>query len=326
MKDNSALPLVSIITINYNFADATREMLDSVLKISYRNVEVIVVDNGSVEPGFDKLAADYPDFHFVKSGKNLGFAGGNNLGYRYSSGKYILFINNDAVLTEGCLEKLVSELENDPKLGVVSPIILNTKKSETDPDIIQYAGTTPVNRITGRNITIGEGELFKSTLPKNRVTAYAHGCAMMSPRRVIEKAGLIPEPYFLYYEELDWCERMREAGFEIGLVPEAKVYHHESLSVGNDSPTKTYFINRSRILFMRRNSSFMQLLGFVIFLMCFTIPKNTLTFVLRGQNENAKALWRAAFWNLKDAFRPPLKTTTPLPDFDKKKVPFEAAP
>ena len=312
------LPLVSIITINYNFADATREMLDSVLNISYPNVEVIVIDNGSTKPGFDKLAADYPNFHFYETNENLGFAGGNNFGYKKSTGDFILFLNNDAALTEGCLDKLVFELQSNPKLGIVSPMIFNTKKLASAPDVIQFAGTTRVSPITGRNKTIGEGELYNQSFADNRTTAYAHGCAMMAPRQVIEKAGMIPEPFFLYYEELDWCERVRDAGFEIGLVPEAKVYHHESLTIGADSPLKTYYINRARILFMRRNSPTLALFGFFLFLMCFTIPKNSLTFVLKGQFDNLKAFWRAVTWNVKDVFETNSPTTTPLHNFEKK--------
>lgn len=313
------LPLVSIITINYNFADATREMLDSVKKISYPNIEVIVIDNGSVKPGFDDLSKDYPDFDFYKTGKNLGFAGGNNFGYKKSTGEYILYFNNDASITEGCLEKLIAEFQRNPKLGVVSPIILNTKEKSSDPDVIQYAGTTHVSPITGRNHTIGESQLLSSDYLKNRGTAYAHGCAMMVPRTVIEKAGMIPEPFFLYYEELDWCERIKDAGFEVGLVPEARVFHHESLTIGVDSPLKTHYINRSRILFMRRNSTLLQLTGFVLFLLFFTIPKNSLTFVARGKFDNLKAFWKAVTWNLKDALKTTSPTTSPLQNFDNNR-------
>jgi len=304
-------PLVSIISINYNYADATTEMLDSVVENSYPNLEVIVVDNASTKPGFDELPKKYPyeNFQFVKSETNLGFAGGNNFGYQYASGDYTIFLNNDAVLTDGCLEKMVETLESNPKLGLVSPIILNTKKVSSDPDIVQYAGTTPVHRVTGRNKTIGENEpLANKHLVKE--TAYAHGCAMMAPRSVIEKAGLIPEVFFLYYEELDWCERIKDAGFEIGLVPEARVYHHESLTIGQDSPLKTYYINRSRTLFMRRNSSTFQFLGCFLFMLFFTIPKNSIKFALKLQWANFKAYWNAIIWNVKDSFKSNQPTTT----------------
>ncbi len=305
------LPLVSIISINYNYADATTEMLDSVVSNSYPNLEVIVVDNASTKPGFDQLLKKYPfsNFQFVKSETNLGFAGGNNFGYQYASGDYIIFLNNDAVLTDGCLENMVAALESNAKLGLVSPIILNTKENSAAPDIVQYAGTTPVHRVTGRNSTVGENEPLSEKHLKTE-TAYAHGCAMMAPRSVIEKAGLIPEVFFLYYEELDWCERIKDADFEIGLVPESRVYHHESLTIGQDSPLKTYYINRSRTLFMRRNSTTIQFLGCFLFMLFFTIPKNSLKFALKLQWANFKAYWNAIIWNVKDSFKSNQPATT----------------
>ncbi len=298
------LPFVSIISINYNQAQATTEMLDSVVENSYPNLEVIVVDNASPNSGFEALPKKYPlpNFKFVESKTNLGFAGGNNFGFQYAKGEYIFYLNNDAILTEGCIELLVERLQSNPKLGVVSPIMLDTKLKDSDPDIIQYAGTTPVSPITGRNETLGEGdELSEKYIQSN--TAYAHGGAMMVPRSVIEKAGLIPEMYFLFYEELDWCERIREAGFEIGLVPEARVYHYMSLSMGKESPIKTYYINRSRTLFMRRNSKRVQFLGFLFFMTFFTVPKNSLKFILKRQWANLRAYWNAINWNIKDSFK-----------------------
>lgn len=302
------LPLVSIISINYNYADATREMLDSAKANSYPNLEVIVVDNASTKSGFEKLPSLYPNFTFVKSENNLGFAGGNNYGASFAKGEYLFFLNNDAVITDGCLEKLVAVMQSDDSIGVVSPIIFNTKEKESDPDVVQYAGTTRVNPFSGRNKTIGEGDTFAERHIKTE-TAYAHGCAMMVSRNTVEKAGLIPEMFFLYYEELDWCQRIMDAGLKVKLVPDAHVYHHESLTIGADSPLKTYYINRSRILFMRRNSATLQLLGFFFFLIFFTIPKNSLKFILKGQWANLKAFWRAVGWNFKDMLSPSSKST-----------------
>ena len=309
--EKTKFPKVSIISINYNQAQATTEMLDSVVENSYPNLEVIVVDNASPNSGFEALPKKYPlpNFKFVESKINLGFAGGNNFGFQFADGDFILYLNNDAILTVGCIEKLVATLQANPKLGVVSPIILDTKIKDSDPDIIQFAGTTTVNSITGRNATFGEGEELSKQYIQTE-TAYAHGGAMMVPRTVIEKAGLIPEMYFLFYEELDWCERIKEAGFEVALVPEARVYHYMSLSMGKESPIKTYYINRSRTLFMRRNSKEIQFLGFLFFMTFFTVPKNSFKFIFKRQWANLKAYWNALIWNFKDSFFSNQPTTT----------------
>jgi GT2 family glycosyltransferase len=118
----------------------------------------------------------------------------------------------------------------------------------------------------------------------------------------MEKVGLMFEDFFLYYEELDWCERIRKAGFEIYIEPKARIYHKESATVGASSTLKTYYINRNRIYFMRRNYSGLGFVAFVLFLIFIAVPKNVLTFILRGSFDHAQVFIKAIFWNIKDWF------------------------
>ena len=293
-------PLISLITVNYNGLDLTVELLNSIRKLTYSNLETFVVDNASRENPQTFLAQHYPEVHFIRSEQNLGFAGGNNLAVRQAKGDYLFFVNNDAEITEGCLNRLISLFEHHPKAGMVSPMIcyFNESKS-TEFDLIQYAGITQVNSWTARNTTVGEKELDKGQFPKPEQTAYGHGAAMMIRREVIEKIGFMFEDFFLYYEELDWCERIRGAGFEIWVEPRAKIYHKESATVGTMSTMKTYYLNRNRIYFMRRNFKGLSFIGFSLFLTFVTIPKNILQFLLRGQFDHAKAFLKAIFWNIK---------------------------
>jgi GT2 family glycosyltransferase len=292
-------PLISIISINYNSLEVTCEMLDSVRVNSYKNVEVIVVDNASKECPKEFLNANYPEAKVIRSEDNLGFAGGNNIGIRESNGEYLFFLNNDAVLTNGALEKMLALFESNPKLGIVSPKICYFKSDvASDEDLIQYAGTTMVHPVTARNQTIGEKELDKNQYTTAKETAYAHGCAMLVKEEVLTTVGLMPEDFFLYYEELDWCEQIRKAGYDIYVEPNATVYHKESYSVQKISALKTYYINRNRILFMRRHRSTTELAGFYFFLTFFTIPKNALTLLLKRDFVNFKAFFRAIKWHL----------------------------
>ena len=292
-------PLISIISINYNSLDVTCEMIESVRDNSYKNVEVIVVDNASEECPKAFLNTNYPEVKVIVSAKNLGFAGGNNLGIQESKGEYLFFLNNDAVLTNGALEKMVALFETNPKLGVVSPKICYFKSDTAiKEDLIQYAGTTMVHPVTARNQTIGEKELDKNQYTVAKQTAYAHGCAMLVKEEVLTRVGMMPEAFFLYYEELDWCEQIRKADYEIYVEPNAKVYHKESYSVQKISALKTYYINRNRILFMRRHRSKKELLGFYFFLTFFTIPKNALTLLLKRDFINLKAFFKAINWHL----------------------------
>ena len=290
---------ISIITVNYNQLALSCALLDSIRKVNYSNCEVWLVDNASRENPEAHLKAHYPEVNVIVSPDNLGFAGGNNLAVQKCTGDYLFFINNDAELTEGCLEKLLHLFEKNNNLGIVSPLICYYPSEETNfKDIIQYAGTTPVSNFTARNKTLSEGELFTQQFDKASSTAYTHGAAMMISRQALQDVGMMYEDFFLYYEELDWCEQIRKAGYEIMIEPRTYIYHKESVSVGKASPLKTYYINRNRILFMRRNRSLLQVAVFSLFLLFFTIPKNMLTHIFKGEWEHVKAFSKAIWWNI----------------------------
>lgn len=297
--------LVSLITVNFNQTHATCALLDSIRRQDYQNLEIFVVDNGSRENPAAIFEANYPEVNFIRSEENLGFAGGNNLALKFAKGDYLFFVNNDAELTEGCIERLLELFEKVSNLGIVSPLICyfssveGTGSYENDKkgDIVQYAGMTRVNPLTGRNRTIGNREMDTGQFTEPRPTAYAHGAAMMAPRKVLEKVGPMDEGFFLYYEELDWCERIRRAGFSVWVEPRARVYHKESLTVKKLGALKTYYLNRNRVWFMRRNYGGWQVAIFYVFLFLVTIPKNTLLFLVRGETENLKAFLRGIWRN-----------------------------
>jgi len=146
-------PLVSIITINYDQSRITCELLNSLKGITYPEVEIIVVDNASPtdDPGIIKDS--FPEIVFIPSEKNLGFAGGNNLGIRVAKGKYILLLNNDTEVDPGFIEPLVAKLESDPLIGAVSPKI----RFHHTPDTIQFAGYSPLTLIRSVAMAGGTG-------------------------------------------------------------------------------------------------------------------------------------------------------------------------
>lgn len=290
-------PLVSIITVNYNQLALTKEMLTSLRQQDYSNYEIILVDNASKVNPERAIQAEFPEVKFIRSDENLGFAGGNNLGIKECNGEYLFFVNNDTELTQDLIQELVNCFDQIPKLGVVSPLICYFSEPG-EPEIIQYAGTTPVNPYTARNSTLGNGELNQGQFRALDETPYAHGAAMMIPRKVIEEVGMMPEAFFLYYEELDWCEQIRNAGYKIFVQPNVKIYHKESAAVGPQSPLKTYYINRNRILFMRRNKSTIQFWIFSLFFLFITFPRWVLTFALKRQWHHLSVFIDAIRWNL----------------------------
>ncbi|MBI9062285.1 MAG: glycosyltransferase family 2 protein [Marinilabiliaceae bacterium] len=286
--------LVSIITINYKQAGMTNELLRSLESLVGPLPEIIIVDNNSGEDDVHQLDLHYSNVKLIQSDKNLGFAGGNNLGIKAASGKYILLLNNDTLVPPDFLKPLVDLLECDTSIGAVSPLITYTER----PGVIQYAGFTHLNPFTLRMKAIGHGELDTGQFKTVRETPFAHGCAMILPARIIQEVGLMEEKYFLYYEEHDWSRRIRKAGYKICFQPQSKVYHKESISTGKNSTLKTYFINRNRLLFMQRNYNFVTQIVALFYLLCVSIPKNTLHFLITRQNDHLSAYWDALIWNL----------------------------
>ncbi len=287
-------PRISIITINYNQASVTCELLNSLRRVSYPDVEAIVVDNHSTDNPEETIKTKYPEVKFVRSAQNLGFAGGNNLGLRMATGKYLLFLNNDTEVDPGFLQPMVELFEANPKAGAASPKILYFNSD----GVIQYAGSTNINPFTGRNRRHGYLEKDAGQHDVLRKTDLAHGAAMMVPRKVVDRVGAMPEFFFLYYEEVDWCETIKRVGYDIYYVPDSRIFHKESMSVGKKSTLKTYYMTRNRLLFMRRNTSGLKKLSWMIFFTLVSLPKNVLVYVLRRDVKNGIAFWKGLVWNI----------------------------
>lgn len=240
---------ISIITINYNGQNDTCALIETIPNND--KLEVIVVDNASKnqETEVDTISKKYPHVKVIKSEKNLGFAGGNNLGIKAAQGKYLFFINNDTVFKDFNIQALIDRLESSPTIGVVCPKI----RFAWGNNPIQFTGYTPLSKIAVRNQSIGFGEEDQGQYDTHHPTPYAHGAAMLIKREAIEKTGLMPECYFLYYEELDWSMMFTRAGYQIWYEPQCTIYHKESQSTGQNSPLRTYYIVRNRLLLVKRN-------------------------------------------------------------------------
>jgi GT2 family glycosyltransferase len=288
-------PLVSVITINYNQLPYTLELLESLRHTNYPNIEVIVVDNASRENPQAALNKKFPEVKVIVSKKNLGFAGGNNLGIKAARGKYLFFLNNDTEVDKNTFRPLVNLFETRPDAGIASPKILYYNSG----NVIQYVGCSRINPYTGRNKREGFKEKDRGQFDTLRTTDLAHGAAMMVPKSVIDKVGVMPELFFLYYEELDWCESIKNHGFNIYVVPESKIYHKESMSIGKNSTLKTYYMTRNRLLFMRRHTRGMIKLSWILFFIFFSIPKNSFSFMINSETDHLKAFWRGFLWNIR---------------------------
>lgn len=275
---------LSIITVNYNGIEDTCQMINSLKQYLTLSYEIIVVDNASSINEASLIKREFPDIKCIRSNKNLGFAGGNNLGMSEAKGKYILLLNNDTYIKDDSLSNLVTFLNLNPTVGAASP-----KIKFADSNIIQFAGYTPLSKITLRNKLIGFGEEDQDQYNKACRSPFLHGAAMILRREVIKQAGLMPEIYFLYYEELDWCEQIKKYKFELWYEPQAEIYHKESRSVGQVSPLRCFYLTRNRLLFAWRNrKGFFRFLA-LTYQFLIANPIHIFIYIIRGRLDLSKA-------------------------------------
>jgi len=244
-------PRVAIVIVNYNSTEDTIECLQSLKNISYDNAEIIVVDNGSNHDSVEKLQNFNNGFSLLTTETNLGFAGGNNIGIRYAidhKAGYVLLLNNDTVVGSDFIEPLLDTVLNSNKAGVVGGKIFYYD----DPERIWYAGGS-LNCFSGRTKHIGKNKTDTGKYDKTREVSFITGCLMLIPREVIENVGMMDEKYFLYFEDADWCYRIRKAGYRLIYSPLARIYHKESATTQKLNNVKAYYYYRNIHYFAKKN-------------------------------------------------------------------------
>ena len=247
-----------------------------------------MVDNASKQDEASTISEKYPHVKVIRSNQNLGFAGGNNLGIKEAKGKYILLINNDTYFKDFNIDALIERLESSDKIAIICPKL----RFAWGNNPIQFAGYTPLTNVTIRNQAIGFGEEDKGQYDIAHPTPYAHGAAMLIKREAIEKVGLMPECFFLYYEEIDWSMRFTRAGYEIWYDPACTVYHKESQTTGQNSPLRTYYVTRNRLLLVKRNYIGINKYLSYIYLIGIVAPRDIIKFTLQGRFDLIKAVYR----------------------------------
>ncbi|WKZ32485.1 MAG: glycosyltransferase family 2 protein [Thermodesulfobacteriota bacterium] len=223
-------PKVSIIVLNWNGYKDTAECVQSLKKAAYPDLEIIVVDNGSVDGSLNALKRRFPSgIRFIGTGKNLGFAGGCNAGIRQAlqdGADYVLLLNNDTVVAPDFVKELVAAAEVEPRAGILcSKVYFHDR-----PDVVWYSGAY-FNSLLGWGRHLG----FNRKDPGGSgamETGRPTGCAMMVTRELCERTGLFDEDYFCYAEDLDWGMRAKKSGFKVLYVPSSKVWHKVSASSG----------------------------------------------------------------------------------------------
>ncbi len=235
---------VAIIILNYKLKNQVLECIKSLRESTYKNFSIFVVDNNSGD-SLEVEIGQKQEICFIQTGKNLGYAGGNNAGIKKAlseNADYILILNPDTIVEPNTIVELVAGIEKY-KAGIVCPkIFFGNSKT------IWFAGKTlDLKNVLGNHKGVNEEDLgqYDQDEEINDIT----GAAMMVRAQVFENIGLFDERYFLYYEESDFSYRAKKAGFKLMYIYKAKVFHKNAQATGLGSPLQDYFITRNRLLF-----------------------------------------------------------------------------
>jgi GT2 family glycosyltransferase len=233
-------PLISVVVLNWNGTPFVEQCLASVIAQTYTPLEIIVVDNASSDGSIDLVTKTSPRAKMIINEKNLGFAGGNNVGIRASRGRYIMILNNDTRLDTNCVDELKRSIEKNERYGACASKIL----LETEKNLIDSAGI--VVGLDG--LSIGRGRLeVGDRYDEETEIFFASGCACLLRREMLEDIGLYDEDFFAYAEDTDMGWRARLAGWKCIYSPGAIVYHLHSASSGAYSHLKAFLVERNRI-------------------------------------------------------------------------------
>jgi GT2 family glycosyltransferase len=241
--------MIGVLIVTWNRKTDLLDCVRSVLRSDRSDLSIYVVDNASTDGTSEAVASEFPQVSLIRSEENLGFAGGNNLGLSrmLQDGVDAAFLlNDDAVIAEDMLSTLTDAGFDDPGVGVLAPKIL----FHSDPGMIWSAGGS-VDTRTGIATQRFHLEPDDGRADDPVEIEYAVGCAMLVKTDAIRKAGLMDTDYFMYYEEADWCRRIRVAGFRILYVPRSRVRHKVGMN-RDTSGHAVYYFARNRLLYLRR--------------------------------------------------------------------------
>lgn len=242
-------PRVCIVILHLDNQTALLACLKSCQMIQYSNYGIIVIENGSPTPLDPDKAKGWGGKAptVLRSALNVGFAGGNNLGIRAAMARgadYVLLLNDDTEVAPGFLAALVETGERSPRCGALGPKIYYFDH----PTRLWFAGGGFDPR-TCQVVAPRAGELDDGTETALIPTDWLTGCCLLMKRQALERAGLLDERFFLYWEDVDWCLRLRTHGLQSVVEPSARIWHKISMSTGGtDSSLKAYHKTRSHLL------------------------------------------------------------------------------
>ncbi|WP_214041230.1 glycosyltransferase family 2 protein [Methanoculleus sp.] len=263
---NDRFPLVYVVVLNYNNLRDTVETIRSVLELQYGNFKVLLVENSTDHAVIDAIRVQFPDIEILETGRNLGYAGGNNAGILHAMEQepdYIFVLNNDVSVEPGALATLVHELETHRDCAACQPLVMYSE----NPDAIWSAGTEMYLGYPRLYLKNGSRSAEQPAKPPFGLV----GCALLFRASALRDIGLFDESLFLMHEETDWCIRAKEMGYGLLVAPAARVQHKVSATLGSFSAPYLYYVSRNWLLVAKkhfRRSEFIYILLTEILVRC----------------------------------------------------------
>jgi len=258
--------LVSIIIPHYNNETILLNCLKSIYESTYKNFEIIVVDNASIDNSIKNAKSLYPNINIVKSESNLGYAGGCNLGSKEANGEFLFFLNNDTVIESSCIELLINKINSNKNISSVQPKILNLKNKK----YFDYAGASggfidylvfPFTR--GRIFNTIEED--KKQYDDSKKIFWASGAGFLTKKNIFKKLSGFDEKFFAHMEEIDYHWKSYLAGYCVWVEPKSILYHLGGGTLDMQSAQKTYLNHRNSLILLLSNYSFSKsILYFII--------------------------------------------------------------
>jgi len=295
MKNNS----VAIILLNWNNFNYTIECIRSLIKTTYKNKKIFIIDNASTDKSVEKIKKEFPWIHIILNNKNLGFTGGNNVGIKIALKEkfdYIMLLNNDTVVDKLFIEPLLNSF--DLRTGAVQPLILNYYNKNI---IWNFGGE--INKKFGIFKSIGKKKSIQNLKNLNqKYTEWISGCCFMIKSSIIEKVGLLDNNFFVYFEDVDWSIRISKKKYNLKVVPKSIIYHHEGASwknkkksiEGNISPYTHYLNVRNHIYILRKHLQMFNIFGVILF-QSIKIIAYTLYFIFRLRFKKLSMVYKGLF-------------------------------
>ncbi|MEN6414737.1 MAG: glycosyltransferase family 2 protein [Veillonellales bacterium] len=285
--------MVYIILINYNSWQDTLECLASLKQLTFLNYKIIIIDNASQDESVQQISRNYPDAVIISSQENLGFAGGNQLGIDFAlkeGAKYIWLLNNDTVVHKESLTELVHNAESFPLALLTNKIY----KYGTERDIWYCGGD--IHWWKGKPFHIRMHQQDDQFAKQPYATTWISGCSMFAKAELFQNYHM-DKRYFLYFEDVEFCEQLKKGGISLFVIPKSIIWHKTSASIGKMSHIQAYYSVRNNMYFVSKQANLIHKVVYFPYFIVRTLIFS-LRYRLRGwkNKDSLKSMVGKAYW------------------------------